>query len=204
MADNLKEEPTAVETQRAMGANTVPKERYISPVDEDGSIWVRTSALIKGEPRHLYEIWRNEEAAPLWQERLLRVARTGEKTSHWVMQTGRGTVEWDAEVLADEPGRRIAWRSLDGDRENAGEVVFEEAPGGGGTYVTVLQKFKTGKPATAWARGEARAPRQSVVENLCHFKALVEGGGIPHNEGQPHGPRDDKQGSVASRLDRAA
>jgi uncharacterized membrane protein len=51
---------------------------------------------------------------------------------------------------ADEPGKRIAWRSIGGESDNAGEVIFEDAPGGRGTLVTVLQEFRMGKLASAW------------------------------------------------------
>ena len=45
--------------------------RYLQPPeDKDGKIWVRTSALIYAEARALYEVWRDVEKAPLWQERL--------------------------------------------------------------------------------------------------------------------------------------
>jgi uncharacterized membrane protein len=52
---------------------------------------------------------------------------------YWVMKSGDKTIEWDSEVLADEPGQRVAWRSIGGDSENAGEVIFEDASGGRGT-----------------------------------------------------------------------
>lgn len=173
-----------------MGANVVLDGRYMPPpADGAGKLWVRTSALIKGEPETLYGIWRNVETAPLWQEQIMSVTRTGEKTSHWVMQNASGTMEWDSEIMAEEPGRRFAWRSICGDSENAGEVVFERAPGGRGTYVTVLQEFRIGKLASAWETVRGRNPKQTVIEDLRHFKALAETGEIPRTQGQPHGPR---------------
>lgn len=187
----LKERP-GIEQQvgRSLGANVTEDGRYMPPpADADGKQWVRTSVLIKGEPRSLYGMWRNIEAVPLWQEQIVSVTPTGEKTSHWVMQTPTGTIEWDSELMADEPGRRIAWRSIGGDSQNAGEVVFERAPGGRGTYVTVLQEFSMGKLASAWETLVERNPKQAVIENLRHFKALAETGEIPRTHGQPHGPR---------------
>lgn len=186
----LQEKPGAQLAGSSMGANVMEDGRYMPPpADADGKMWVRTSAFIKGEPRSLYGMWRNVEASPLWQEQIMTVVPTGEKTSHWVMQTAGGTIEWDSEILADEPGRRIAWRSIGGDSENAGEVVFEQAPAGRGTYVTVLQEFRMGKLASAWETVRGRNPKQAVIENLRHFKALAETGEIPRTHGQPHGPR---------------
>lgn len=199
MTDNFRKDPQAVvqaspgaepPAGRSLGVNACEDGRYMPPpADEDGKQWVRTSVLIKGEPHSLYGMWRNVEAAPLWQEQIVSVTPTGEKTSHWVMQVPTGTLEWDAEILAEEPGRRIAWRSIGGDSENAGEVVFEAAPGGRGTYVSVLQEFRMGKLASAWESMVGRNPKQAVIENLRHFKALAETGEIPRTQGQPHGPR---------------
>ena len=89
----------------------------------------------------------------------------------------------------DEPGRRIAWRSTGGDLENAGEVVFAVAPTGRGTMVTLLQEFRMGKLASFWETLTGRNPKQAVIENLRHFKALAETGELPRTQGQPHGPR---------------
>jgi uncharacterized membrane protein len=105
------------------------------------------------------------------------------------MQSHDKTIEWDSEILADEPGQRIAWRSIGGDSENAGEVIFEEAPSGRGTMVTVLQEFRMGKLAAAWETVVGRNPKQAIIENLRHFKAFAETGEIPRTTGQPHGPR---------------
>ena len=187
----LHEKPGAEQvSSRIVGANVSEDGCYMPPpADEDGKQWVRTATLVKGEPRDLYGLWRNVEDAPLWQEQIMSVSTTGENTSHWVMQTATGNIEWDSEILADEPGRRIAWRSIGCDSENAGEVVFEPAPGGRGTIVTVLQEFRMGKLASAWETVTGRNPKQAVIENLRHFKALAETGEIPRVHGQPHGPR---------------
>jgi uncharacterized membrane protein len=114
------------------------------------------------------------------------------------MKSGDKSIEWDAEILADEPGHRIAWRSVGGDSDNAGEVIFEPSPGGRGTTVTVLQEFRMGKLATAWETLVGRNPKQAVIENLRHFKALAETGEIPRVQGQPHGPRGAIAGAKKS------
>ncbi len=164
--------------------------RYLAPPEDgDGKLWVRTTALIQAEASTLYALWRDSEKAPMWQELIEQVTTTGPKTSHWVMRIKEKTIEWDSEILADEPGRRIAWRSVGGDSDNAGEVVFDPAPTGRGTLVTVLQEFRMGKFVSLWETVVGRNPKQAVIENLRHFKALVETGEIPRITGQPHGDR---------------
>jgi uncharacterized membrane protein len=159
------------------------------PQDKDGKVWARATALIQGNANDLYNLWRDLESIPKWQELITDVIQTGPKTSHWVMKADGRTIEWDSEILADEPGRRIAWRSTGGDFNSAGEVVFEPAAGGRGTNVIVLQEFRQGKVATVAETIFSRNPKQAVIENLRHFKALAETGEIPRIEGQPHGPR---------------
>ncbi|HEX4426600.1 MAG TPA: SRPBCC family protein [Terriglobales bacterium] len=194
MSEALREKPNAEQLPESASAGVILNGRYLPPPeDKDGKIWIRTSVLIQTEAEQLYEMWRDVESAPLWQEQIARVTRTGEKTSHWVMRSrdkeNDKTIEWNSEILADEPGCRIAWRSVGGDSDNAGEVVFEPSPGRKATLVTVLQEFRMGKLANAWETVVGRNPKQAVIENLRHFKALAETGEIPRTEGQPHGPR---------------
>src|SRR4051794_31095294 len=196
MSKALNEKPNAEPLPDAASASVILNGRYLPPPeDKDGKLWVRTSALIHADAEELYRMWRDVEAAPLWQEQIERVTRTGERTSHWVMRAGAKDndqdkmIEWDSEILKDEPGRRIAWRSIGGESSNAGEVIFEASPGGRATMVTVLQEFRMGKLASAWETITGRNPKQAVIENLRHFKALAETGEIPRTQGQPHGPR---------------
>lgn len=190
MSPALNEKPNAEEVPVSGATGMILDGRYLAPPeDKDGKLWVRTSALIQAASEELYALWRNVETAPAWQEQILHVTVTGDRTSHWVMELDGKTIEWDSELLADEPGKRIAWRSTGGDSDNAGEVIFEDATGGRGTMVTVLQEFRMGKLASAWETLVGRNPKQAVIENLRHFKALAETGEIPRTQGQPHGDR---------------
>jgi uncharacterized membrane protein len=190
MTTALRERPNAEAVPNSGSAGVIVDGRYLPPPeDKDGKIWVRTTALVQANAQALYAIWRNVESAPLWQEQITRVVATGPKTSHWIMESNGKTIEWDSEVMAHEPGVRITWRSIGGDSNNAGEVIFEEAPGGRGTTVTVLQEFRMGKLTTVWETLVGRNPKQAVIENLRHFKAFAETGEIPRVQGQPHGDR---------------
>lgn len=188
----LKESPNAEDLPRESAAAALLNGHYAPPpADHDGKTWVRTSALIQADPRKLYEMWRDVEAAPLWHERIVEVKETSPTSYHWVMrdEPGDNLLEWDFEILAEEPEKRIAWRSTAGEPESAGEVIFEPAPGGRGTLVTVLEQFRMGKLSRMWEAITGRDPKQSVIENLRHFKALAETGEVPRTEPQPHGDR---------------
>ncbi len=186
----LTEMPGADVLPRSTGASVVLDQRYLPPPkDADGKQWVRTSVLVQRDAAELYALWHNVEDAPRWQEQVTEVKATGPTTSHWTMQAGDKTISWDAVILNDEPGKRIAWRSTGGDIDEAGEVIFEPAPGNRGTQVTVLMEFRVGKIASVVATLLNRNPKQAVIENLRHFKAFAETGEIPRTQGDPHGER---------------
>lgn len=194
MATPFHEKPYAEYLTQSSAASIILNSRYLPPPeDKDGKLWVRTSALVQSSPQALYDLWHDIASAPLWQEHIVAVVRTGERTSRWSMKTSNDadteTITWDSEILADEPGRRIAWRSIGGESDNAGEVIFGPAVGDRGTVVTVLQEFRMGKLASLWETFVGRNPKQAVVENLRHFKALAETGEIPRSQRDPHGER---------------
>jgi uncharacterized membrane protein len=194
MSIPLTEKPNAEPLPQSSSASTILNGRYLPPPeDKDGKLWVRTSALVQKDAQSLYALWRDVESAPLWQEHIVEVVQTGKTTSRWTMKTSNdkdsSLIHWDSEVLADEPGIRIAWRSIGGESDNAGEVIFEPSVGGHGTLVTVLQEFRMGKLASAWETFVGRNPKQAVIENLRHFKALAETGEIPRTQADPHAKR---------------
>lgn len=182
------------------GASAILNGRYLPPPEDgDGQRWVRTSTVVLAPADVLYRRWRDVESATEWHGQTVSVRRTGDTTSRWSMKVGDKTLNWDSEILADEPGRRIAWRSIGGDLDEAGEVVFEAAAGGRGTMVTVLQEYRMGALESLWQTLTGRNPQQGAIESLRHFKALIETGEIPRTEGQPHGPR-----GTAAKLKRSA
>ena len=153
---------------------------HISPLERtDDRVRIRASALIQSDPESLYLLWRDVESAPVWQEQIVSVTAKSTTLSHWVMKSGESIIEWDIEILADEPGRRIAWASVASDLHNAGEAFFEDAVDGSGTQVTVFQEFRMGRLAHVWESIAGRDPQQAVIENLRAFKALAETGRNP-------------------------
>lgn len=201
MATILTEKPNAETSPSESGGAALLNGHYAPPPeDKDGKTWVRTSVVIQAQPKKLYEMWADVEAAPAWHERIVEVRKIGANTYHWIMrdEPGEKLLEWDFEILVSEPEKRIAWRSVGGEPESAGEVIFEPAPGGRGTMVTLLEQFRVGKFTRMWETITGRDPKQSAIENLRHFKALAETGEIPRTEPQPHGQR-----GVSARMKRS-
>lgn len=163
-----------------------PPEEYF-----ERGIHVEQSLTINKDPMELYRFWRDLDNLPRIMDHLESVAKLDDRRSHWVVLGPMGhTVEWDAELINDEPGRLLAWRSLRGASvDNAGSVRFVPAPGNRGTEVRVVLDYvpPAGRAGALVARMFGKNPRQQILEDLRHFKQVMEAGEIPTTKGQPRG-----------------
>jgi uncharacterized membrane protein len=161
-------------------------------IDRRG-IHVEQAFLINRSAEELYDYWRNFENLPRIMSHLERVTVLDEKRSHWAAKVPRlagSTVEWDAEITADERGRRIAWRSLPGSElDTTGEIRFSPAMGDRGTESHVFMNYipPAGKLGNFIATMLGNRPRTVIRDDLRNFKRLMETGEIPTTKGQPRG-----------------
>ncbi|RYG29216.1 SRPBCC family protein [bacterium] len=153
-----------------------------------------TTTILK--PRsEVYAFWRDWKNLPRFSPYLKSVEETLPGRTTWVAKGPTGDVKWEAETTADEPGSKIAWRSLKGaDVANAGEVDFSDAPGDRGTEVKVSLSYDApgGKIGAFAAKLSGLEPEQEVAESLRRIKAILECGEVPVVEGQPS---NQKRGS---------
>ncbi|MBV8865930.1 MAG: SRPBCC family protein, partial [Acidobacteriaceae bacterium] len=138
----------------------------------------------------LYRFWRDFNNLPTFMAHLASVQVTGDKQSHWVANgPGGKQVEWDAEIIDDQPNKYIAWRSLPGsDVDNSGSVSFERAPGGRGTLVKVQINYDPpgGALAAKVAKLFREEPGQKVQDDLRHFKQVMETGEVVKSDASIH------------------
>lgn len=154
-------------------------------------IHVEEAMTVNRTPWDLYQFWRNFENLPTFMKHVERVKVLDEKRSHWVITAPAGrTVEWDAEIINDEPNALIAWRSLgNANVDNAGSVRFVPGPQGRGTEVRVVIDYIP--PAGVVGKWVAtlfgQNPATQIREDLRRFKRVMETGEVPTIEGQPTG-----------------
>lgn len=179
-----------------LGINTAEEGQQQSSSAEEISergIHVEQSFLINKSPEELYRYWRNFENLPRIMSHLERVTVQDDRRSHWVVKAPRlagGSVEWDAEITADEPNSRIAWRSVgNADVENAGEIRFTPAMADRGTDVHVYMDYipPAGRVGKWISTLLGENPSRVVREDLRNFKRIMEIGEILTIIGQPHG-----------------
>src|SRR5690606_13296537 len=110
--------------------NTGTRARALRPLD------LQTTITVHAPREEVEAFWRRLENLPRFMRHLEEVRELGPGRSHWVaaIPGGLGTISWDAETRVDR--NRISWRSVPGSViENAGEVLFRDAPGVRGTEV---------------------------------------------------------------------
>lgn len=159
-------------------------------VREQRGVHVKTSITINRSPEEVYRFWRDFSNLPRFMAHLESVHVLDDRRSRWKATAPAGSsVEWDAEILEDEPNRRIAWHSLqNADVANWGEVRFLPAPGGRGTEVHVVLRYEPpgGALGAAVAKLFGEEPGQQVRGDLRRLKQVLETGEVVHSDASIH------------------
>lgn len=141
-----------------------------------------------------YDYWRRLENLPRFMHHLRRVEDLGGGRSRWTADAPGPLPDltWEAEVVQELPGERLAWRSLPGaDVSNAGHVTFEDAPHGETeVHVRIAYRPPAGPVGTGLARWLDPVLGQMIKEDIRRFQHVIETGEVPTTEGQPSG-RDE-------------
>ena len=161
-----------------LGRNTAESNQNTGPIE------IETNLTVDRPREEVYAFWRQLDNLPRFMRHLSEVQDLGDGRSHWVAAATPGTVqiEWDAEIQAEEDGRRLAWRSVEGAAiDNAGEVRFEDAPGDRGTevYARIMYRPPGGVVGESAAALLNPAFREMVKEDIRRFKHVMEAEEIP-------------------------
>lgn len=181
-----------------------------SPETGYRAIRVQKSITVNRPQEEVYRFWRNFQDLPRFMKHVESVQLTGDKRSHWRVKGPAGkTVEWDAEIIDDNPNDRIAWRTVEGsDVEHSGSVRFEPAPGGRGTVVRVDLQYAPPGPAMTvnLAKLFGEEPSQQLADDLRAFKQVMETGEVVRSDASIHRgahaaqpPARDERRRMASR-----
>ncbi|MES2827969.1 MAG: SRPBCC family protein [Bacteroidota bacterium] len=104
---------------------------------------VRGEFLINKPASELYAYWRNLENLPGSLKHVVDVDVIDGQVSHWKSNLlGKlFSLEWDAEIVKDEPGRLIGWSATPGSFvQRVGRVTFQEQ-GDGSTLLKVVFSY---------------------------------------------------------------
>lgn len=145
-------------------------------------IGVIHTATIDSPPGEVYRFWRRLENLPRFLSHLESVSNVSDRISHWVASAPAGAgVEWDAEIVDDQPGRRIGWRTLPGSQvTHEGRVSFESAIGGRSTVLRIEMLYvpPAGKVGMRIARSFGADPALQIADDLRRLEQLLETGEV--------------------------
>ena len=164
------------------------------------AVEIRQAIQVARPRREVYAYWRDFTNLPRFMKHVRSVEVHEGGRSHWTVQAPPAPpLEWDAELVVDEPDERIAWRSLDdASVANAGDVRFTELPGARGTGLTLEFAYRPpqGVVGAAAAQLLKGVTEQEIREDLRRFKAMLEAGEVPRIAGQPSGRGRDEEDPV--------
>ena len=135
---------------------------------------------VESPAQHCYDWWRPLTHLPQILPDVRQVEATSPDVTHWKVAGPAGAdIEWDAEIVDDEPGRKVAWRSIvpDGGSSNSvpngGAVRFDDHGGRTGVEVSLHYDPPGGSLGEAVATLFAD-PQTKVEDALAEFKKLME------------------------------
>jgi uncharacterized membrane protein len=187
MASDIRDDAPA---SAARNAETRAEE--IGRDDEDAVIG-RTVTI--NRPRdEIYAFWRDFTNLAQIMENVERIDLVDDRRSHWVVKAPAGrTVEWDAVVTDDEPGRLVAWQSVEGaDVKSSGRIEFLDAAPGRGTMVRATFSYDppAGRLGEWIAKLFQREPNLQARRDLRRLKQFLETGEVSSSAG-PSGRDED-------------
>jgi uncharacterized protein YndB with AHSA1/START domain len=132
---------------------------------------------INAPVERVFDLFSDFESFPRWMSHIKDVRYTGRRYTRWTAEAPLGSsVEWEAETTRFEPDHLIAWRSVRGDVETEGEVIFQETERGT-TLVRVMLGYDppAGRLGALVARLFGTNPEEQLEEDLERFAEVVEG-----------------------------
>lgn len=185
---------TAVQATRAKKIGSAPAVRGAR---KGGPMELTATTTVRKPPSEVHAFWRDLGNLPTFMAHLQEVSATGDRTSHWSASAPFGmNVEWDAEIIDEAIGEKIAWRSTgNADVPNAGTVRFVPAPDGVSTEVHVVLTYDIpgGAVGKAVAKYFGEEPHQQLDDDLRRLKQVLETGEVIRSDGAPWGKRARKE-----------
>jgi uncharacterized membrane protein len=138
---------------------------------------VTRDIIVKANVGEVYQVWSNFENFPHFMKYISSITKTGDRTSHWVMDGPLGKkLEWDAETTTLEPNKRIAWNSRDGgDIKTSGQVTFNSLSQNETEITVVLQYVPPAGALGEFIANLFSDPEKRLDEDLKNFKSYIEG-----------------------------
>ncbi len=180
-----------------LGVTSLTRKGLRALVPHQLGIRVERSIAVYRPVDEVYRFFRNFKNFSRFMAHVNDVREIDDTHSHWFVKGPGGMeLEWDAEIIGDQPNELISWRSIGSpDVESAGSVRFERTPGDRGTFVRVSLNYvpPAGALGAAIAKLFGEEPEAQIKDDLRRLKQVLEAGEIASTEGQPAGARHGRK-----------
>jgi uncharacterized membrane protein len=123
--------------------------------------------------RQAYNQWTQFEEFPAFMEGIQSVQQLDDTHVHWVAEIRGESREWTTEITEQQPDKKVAWKTIEGEVKNDGAVTFEQVAGGQ-TRVSVQMDVEGESAAENVAGGLLGVVKSQVRGDLKRFKQLIE------------------------------
>lgn len=145
-----------------------------------------------------YAQLRRFEEYPRFMHGIASVSQLDDTHLHWSAVEQERSIEWDAEITEQLPGRRLAWRNTNGPVQ--GGMLELEAAGPRLARVTLTIDCRPG-PDVDLAGTEPM--QQRLEQDLASFKNMVEQAAIAQTAATPAGLTGDAQADRSTQSSNA-
>jgi uncharacterized membrane protein len=134
---------------------------------------IQDSIEVQVPVERAYNQWTQFEEFPKFMDGIQSVQQLDDTHVHWVAEIRGETREWTTEITEQQPDKKVAWKTIDGEVKNDGVVSFEQIAGGQ-TRVNVEMDVE-GESTAENVAGDLLGVVQSQVHgDLERFKQLIE------------------------------
>lgn len=179
----LAQSALGLSTRRLVGRDGARRRRVVD---------VQKTIHINAPVDRVFDFFAMYENFPKFMSHVKEIRDLGSDRSRWIVRGPAGMdVEWEAVVTRFEPGRALAWRSVEGSPiPNAGTIRFEEVSEG---VTRVDIKLSYAPPGGALGHAAAALfgadPKSQMNDDLMRAKIALETGKPAHDAQQPMEPQ---------------
>jgi uncharacterized membrane protein len=137
---------------------------------------IQDSIEVQVPVERAYNQWTQFEEFPKFMEGIQSVQQLDDTHVHWVAEIRGETREWTTEITEQQPDKKVAWKTIDGEVKNDGVVSFEQIAGGQ-TRVNVEMEVEGASTAENVAGDLLGIVKRQVHGDLERFKQLIENRG---------------------------
>ena len=134
---------------------------------------IQDSIEVQAPVRRAYNQWSQFEEFPKFMEGIQSVRQLDDTHVQWVAEIRGKSRQWTTEITEQQPDKKVAWKTVDGEVKNDGVVSFEPIAGGQ-TRVNVQMDVEGESTVENVAGDLLGVVKRQVRGDLERFKQLIE------------------------------